>query len=487
VKDGDTCLGIASKVWPGDPDGLERLHIFNNLGPLPHVLKPGQKMNLASTSPDATISFLKPDVNVRQAGMPEWLTGKVGQGLFNRDQISTLFGAAAEVLFRDKSVLQLDQNALVTIYGVVKTTHAPVRSGAIEVVQGDMRVKLAALRGEGPKPISVTTPGAQVVAKSEHMLLGVDEKKTSRVSVFEGTAQVAASGKTIDLAKGFGTRINVGEPPEPPQELPSAPKWLSSTATELALSLTKDGAPVTLRWSPVSTADQYRIEVALDDQFRTHISDKKLKRGESLELDFPTLGQGRYFARVSALTANGLSGPPSVTRRVDVVQAVLEAGYPGTKPNTIRAAVEARLRMPTGLGLRASVDDQPVDGDLVRVRGLKRHVIKVMNSSGAVLTSFQCDLEPPKVAIGYAPGLKEVVLQFFDSANKPASFTEAPELGLMGLDGTRVGHAKPLPGGHEWRAPVVPFRAMASTLSAIVRVTWNGQRIAEEMGNETVR
>jgi hypothetical protein len=485
VQEGDTCLDIAKKVWPADPDGLDKLHLINQMGPLPHKLVAGMRLRTTSNTADAKITFLKPDVNIKKAGRPDWLTGKIGEELFNLDQITTLAGAAAEVLFRDKSALQIDQNALVTVYGIIHGGRGPSRSGQIELVQGDLRLHLASLRGESAT-MAVKVPGGEVASKASELHVGVDDKKMSRVSVFEGSAAVAAYGQKVEVRRGFGTRVPDGSPPEVPQALPAAPSWTSGGTADVIIALTKDGAPATIRWSDVTSAAHYRVELSGDEKFNGKLKEREVKPGGPLQLDLGKLALGRYYARVSAYNAAGLVGPASVTKRIDVAALIFEAGTLGSKPNTLVGSVEIRVRLPEGSSVSGVVDGTQ-QGSPVVVRGVGKHTLKLMSANGSVLNSFDCVVEPPKVVIEFTPGLKEVVVRFYDRNGKPASFTQARELGLLGLSGTRVGQLKAVGTGHEWRAEVLPVRTGSGDNSALVRVLWNGETIKEGMKDEPSR
>ncbi len=481
VKDGDTCSAIAAQVWPGDPQSLERLHALNPLGPLPHHLVTGSKMKTVSNDPDATLSFLKPDVNIRKSTAPDWGKGAVGQGLFHLDQVSTLAGAAAEVRFRDKSSLQLDQNALVVVYGYMPGNKAAERSGAVQLVQGDLRLHLAAMRGEAG--MSVSTPSAEISAKSNDTAITVDQSKMSRVSVFHGTAEVKGSGKLITLQRGYGTRVEEGKEPEAAQPLPPAPGWATNGPRDLYLATGKTIA-VSIKWKDVKGAAKYRLELAPDDTFNTHLLDAAPLAAQP-RWDMAALPVGRYYARVSAVTEAGLLGLPSPVKRLDVLPLKVEAGAPGAKPNSLTGAVEIRLRLPEGEAIQATIDNEPASNPVV-VKGFGHHTVKLTGGNDAV-SVYDCEVVPPQSTIEFGPGLTEVIVKFFDPQGHPASFGAAPELGIQGIGGTRVGLLQPEGDGHVWKAPVKPSAAMSNTRTATIRVTWKGKPIGEGSKDEEIQ
>ena len=479
VQPGDTCSSIANKVWPNDPDGLEKLHSYNEMGPNPHKLVPGTKLRIVSTVPDATLTFVKPDVNVRKGGNQNWALGAVGQGLFHQDQVSTLAGAAAEVLFKDHSSLQLDQNALVVIYAATRGATGPERSGDIELVQGDLRLHLAALRGEAPQTVSVKTPSGNVSATSKNISVGVDAQKMSRVSVFDGKAAVAALGKTVDVQKGFGTRVALGKEPEVPQPLPPSPPW-TTPGPDQYLVLTKEGYAPTVAWTAVESGVRYRLEVARDQQFNGKVVDMGYNP-DQLKVKLPRLPVAQYYARVSAYNAAGLLGASSQVRPIAIDLLRVDGGWPDPKTGTIHGANELRILLPEGV--HATLDGQPVTSPIV-VTGMAEHPLRLTRDDGSLVGAYNCIIDPPRVKIAFNPKLTEVQVAFFDSQGHPASFTNAPDLGIMGLGGTEVGVLKPIKEGHVWAAPVKAVQAMSSTKEATVRILWQGREIGNKLQDE---
>ncbi|MBS2023821.1 MAG: FecR domain-containing protein, partial [Deltaproteobacteria bacterium] len=161
VLAGESCRSISKQFWNNDPKAIDKFHAVNPqlLGPVHHLV-PGQIVTVLAPPPDARLTFLKPDVFKRVKKQPDWLSAARGDDLFRLDEVNTAKGAGAEVTFRDDSSVQLDENALIVIYGDQAPAPKQQKSGALELVQGDASVNLSALRGE--KPLQVKTPAAMV-------------------------------------------------------------------------------------------------------------------------------------------------------------------------------------------------------------------------------------------------------------------------------------------------------------------------------------
>lgn len=74
--------------------------------------------------------------------------------------------------------------------------------------------------------------------------------------------------------------------------------------------ITLTTSPVTLEWSAVTNAAQYKVEIATDATFTTKVASRRVMETKT---DF-TLSNGRYFWRVRPIDASGGKGPWSLAR-----------------------------------------------------------------------------------------------------------------------------------------------------------------------------
>ena len=328
VQPGDTCGTIGRKVFGDAASGSAKLHALNKMGPPPHVLKPGSVLRIKG-DPDAHLTFIKPQVNAKRSGNVDWRQALTGEGLWRLDSVNTLRQAGAEVTFRDLTRLQMNENALVVIYGEEpKATDTVKKSGAVELLQGELSVSLAELRGE---PVGVKTPAGAVSARSKDAVIGVDAQQMSRVSVFDGQAEVSAQGQRVAVPRNHGTRVEKGKVPEPPRPLPPAPEWQGGVRS-VRLLLDDKGVDETLAWAPVKEAATYRVELARDERFNDRVYAESVDAGaQPLQAVAPALQPGTYFGRVRAVDAAGLLGLASAVRQVEVLRVKTEHGTLGTQ------------------------------------------------------------------------------------------------------------------------------------------------------------
>jgi FecR protein len=429
VQAGEDCREIARRVWPSEKDqaALDRLHALNpQLGPPPHNLKAGQVLRIIAPDPDAHVTFLKPAVNKRVLKEPEWQPAERGDGLYRLDEVNTLKGAGAEITFRDLSAVVLDENALVVIYGDQPVRTKAQKSGALELMNGDAVIKLSDLRG--PRPLEVGTPAAQVsLGALGHAGVGVDEVRMSRVAVWSGNAEVAAQGKKVSVASGFGTRVESGKAPEAPAALPGTPEWTEGLSSA-AFAVEGGAASVRLGWKPSPRAARYRVQVARDSLFIDHFIDRWVEPKEtSLTAEVPT---GSFFARVLAVDDRGLASPASKLFRLVAVAARARASSrTGAQPGApaITAVGELRLVLEGPPAVKLAIDGQePQEVHLPALVALLkpgRHELKAGAGAPGNAASLVVEVESPvaKVTLG-KPEKGEpspVELRFEDRSGSP--------------------------------------------------------------------
>ena len=435
VQPGDTCGSVARKVFGDTTVGSAKLHAFNKMGAPPHQLKPGTVLRIKS-DPDARLTFIRPEVNARPAGKVDWRQANPGQGLWRLDSVNTLREAGAEVTFRDETRLQMNENALVVIYGqVAKATDKVKKSGAVELLQGELNVSLAQLRGE---PLGVQMPAATVAARSKELHVGVDAQQMSRVSVFDGQAEVTAQGQSVQVPKDHGTRVEKGKLPEKPRPLPEAPQWAGGTRS-VRLLLDDKGVDEELAWAPVKNAASYRVELARDERFNDRVHGETVRATpESLKSVARALAAGRYYARVRAVDAAGLVGKVSTVRQMEVLRVKTERGVVG--PQGLQGASRLDFVVEGAESLDFRLDGVPTTHP-VKVETLGTHTLELLPRGvpDARPETLTLTVVPPRVEVDLEPlaGAFRVKVQVLDVRGQPL---EGPlsQLKLRGLHGTQV-------------------------------------------------
>lgn len=429
VQPNDTCDGIARKVW-GDPKRISELHQWNELGPLPHHLVPGQVLRLtapppAPPSPDATLTFLRPAVRTRRA--VEWTPATLGQGLFRLDEVNTLRKAGAALRFRDESTLVMDENALLVILGEAPVGKAP---SGLSLVDGELRLALASIR---KKALEVKTPAASVAAEGGASgVVAVDGAQTSRLSLFDGAAVVDASGTRVAVAQNSGTRVRRGLPPEPVLPLPEQPVLAASLPRVVLWR--GPATSLSLRWAPSARAVRYRVQVARDDQFIDRLDDQFV---EATEARVAVLELEPLKVRVIAYDERGLQSRPSTTATVDFVLV----GAGPDDAGLVRHLAPGPLTVVVPETLALQLRGAPVTLPLVLPVGL--HELEVVDASKAVVGTLPVLVRPRPPLLTLEPTM---LVATFDDELPPEDAPSVNGVAFVRRDGKTWVAPLPNPG-----------------------------------------
>jgi hypothetical protein len=466
VQPGDTCGSVARKVFGDATTGSTRLHALNKMGPPPHQLQPGTVLRIKG-DPDARLTFIRPEVNSKRAGKVEWREANKGQGLWRLDSVNTLREAGAEVTFRDETRLQMNENALVVIYGeAARATDKVKKSGQVELLQGELNVSLAQLRGE---PVGVKMPAATVAVRSKNLHVGVDAQQMSRVSVFDGQAEVSAQGQSVQVPKDHGTRVEKGKLPEKPRPLPEAPRWAGG-AHSVRLLLDDKGVDEELAWAPVKDAASYRVELARDERFNDRVHAETVS-AEGLKSLARALGVGRYYARVRAVDAAGLVGKVSAVRSVEVLRVKTERGVVG--PQGLQGTYPLDLAVEGAESLDFRLDGVPTTHP-VRVETVGTHTLELRPRGvpDARPETLTLTVTPPRVDVDLEPvaGVFRVKVRVLDARGTPLEGPFAA-LKLRGLHGTQVEEPLQRQSDGAWMTRAVPG-ARAGERVASLEALW---------------
>ena len=312
VKRGDTCPSIAAAFY-GDIKRIDLVHALNpNLGPVPHVLRPGQVLLLppratpALAAPDAKLTRVR---NTVEVAAPNPRPGKPNDPLFRGNRVGTMASSAADVTFRDETQVKLGENTLVIIFGDTNASATRTNAAEATVVTGSLRARLSEIAGKKKDKPRVETPSGSVVMNDGEAKVSVDARRATRLAVYAGGSTVTAQKRTVPVSDGFGSKAEMGSAPTPPRPLPAAPVWTTSPGP-LVLS-DADVADVAGAFGAGQGAGdpaaEFHIQIARDAAFDDVLVDVRVPATTSA-LEAKRLPPGSYAARVSAIDADAFEG-----------------------------------------------------------------------------------------------------------------------------------------------------------------------------------
>ncbi|MCA9531488.1 MAG: tail protein X [Myxococcales bacterium] len=347
VQPGDACERVAARVY-GDARQCYTLIVPANpsIAPNPNVLTPGSVLTLpgVTPSPDARVTTIVHKVEARKPQVTQWEPAKQGLGLYRGWRVLTLDSSSAELTFRNESTIQMRENTLVIIYG---ETYGQTRrrTGAATLERGTLESHLGELR------MQVETPSARANLLGGSSVLDVDTVGTSLVSSHTGATELASkAGGEVLVRPGFGASVRQGEPPTPPRPLPAPPDWVAGIPTRFA-GLTRTGGTVHARWSAVPEAKLYHVELSRDPEGRSPVAAVRVP-SDVLEMTARHLPAGTYFARVSAIDADGFESPAAEALPLTVALATVTGvgPAPAATPSVLATAGSPTATTPAAPG-----------------------------------------------------------------------------------------------------------------------------------------
>ena len=323
-KRGDTLFDLATKYLRKRSDYLavQRINRIAN----PRLIPMGKSLLipvylLKYRSSEASLSAFRGDVSIAAGGQN--LTPVQGLDLGEGSRITTAARSFLTLQLEDGSRVSIPSNSNVRITRLRHILLTDSVDYEIAVDKGRIRSKVAPLQKKADR-YRVRTPVAVSAVRGTDYRTRVDEiSGTAFSETVEGEVVVAAgeslnSGNLVSIPAGTGaaaTATGALAKAEllPPPELLDPAKVQSDAALQFAVQ-------------PRASAIGHRIMIASDAGFVDIVAEGQ-EMGEVIEL--PAIPNGRYFAKVTALAADGFEGMPatySFKRQLSTLGGSADAG-----------------------------------------------------------------------------------------------------------------------------------------------------------------
>ncbi len=313
VREGDTCRGLAARLY-GDPDAYPAIHEHNpGLGPMPHRLRPGVVLRVPRPEPPARLSVVRRRVERRPPRAAAFTTARAGHPLPRGTQVRTHDAASAIIRFDDDAEVQIRQRTLVIIWGGQRRL-TQRRVTRAELESGALRARLGELAGR--RPLEVQTPSSTASLDGDGVVT-VEEDGTSRVANHgRRVATVEAGGARVRLPAGTGTVVRRGERPSRPRRLLAAPSWRADRSGPVVGFIGR-GATLSGGFEPVPGAERYRVEIASSPDGSELLSTLELG-GAASRFEASGLREGTVYVSIASVDEAGLEGRRSPWRAFGV-------------------------------------------------------------------------------------------------------------------------------------------------------------------------
>ena len=155
-----------------------------------------RRVEIVIREPDALLVRFENDVKVQPPAIkPGWLDPAPNYYLYRRYRITTGKKSSAYIVYPDKGVLNIGEDAMVIIHGMEsKRKEKPIIKN-IELQSGGLETILKDVGKQEDSVMSTSAPVVELYPDSSKIV--VDEKLKGLVSVYQSNAVVSAAGKEV--------------------------------------------------------------------------------------------------------------------------------------------------------------------------------------------------------------------------------------------------------------------------------------------------
>lgn len=298
TRPGDTLPKIAA-AYLTTPEAAAQVQRANNIAN-PMRLAPGTTLQIPASllkteAQGARIIAFRGDVTIGRQG-PARIGMLVGEGI----RIAT--GANSSVAFQlsDGTAVTLPSLSAVRIVQLRKVliSNRVQRVLALEAGRSESQVTPSR---DGSTSFEIRTPvSVAAVRGTDFRVSYAEDQKAGTAEVLKGAVGVAGKDGDVGLDAGYGARSDEQSAGKPIALLPP-PEILSPVGHQ------RDGTLI-FSFQPMDAALAYRLVVAADADFRDLRSEVTSKTPKAT---VPSLPNGTYYIRASAIDVNGLEGMPA--------------------------------------------------------------------------------------------------------------------------------------------------------------------------------
>ncbi|MDT8894753.1 FecR domain-containing protein [Halomonas sp. I1] len=254
----------------------------------PRHIQPGDVLDLPPL-PDLT-------AEVRHREGTAWLVKDSGERISLREDMALVPGDTVETTSHAFVSLRLPHGEDVVLPSSSRAVlkRQDRRSTRLYLERGELEARVPVQR-DHREVLSIDTPTGIVGVRGTHFRVTYADDGT-RVSTLEGEVALSQGERTTSVSAGQGARSSSTSPAQITDLLP---------APVLKEDDSPFDQPLQVDLSAVSGAETYRVQLARDPDFQTIFREQ---RGDSRSITFEAVPQGFYYARGSAVDAQGFEG-----------------------------------------------------------------------------------------------------------------------------------------------------------------------------------
>ncbi|MBP2676208.1 MAG: hypothetical protein H6Q84_3048, partial [Deltaproteobacteria bacterium] len=239
----------------------------------------GGKVLPATVPVAGYIAETRNDVQNRKASSIAWGRAEKGTQLYSRDAVQTARDSSASIWVGGKGTIHLGEKSLMVIRQMEREVESGAKRSILLMVDGEIRGRIEGTRQQ-PVTVGLESMGGvgRIVSRggkggAADFRVTVNPDKTTTYSVFEGSALVQGSGRSVVVGANQYTIVSAFAPPTDPAALPAAPEIAGpgDGAEYLFRSLPPR---VRFSWTAAEDAEAFRVVLARDPEFRNTVVDE---------------------------------------------------------------------------------------------------------------------------------------------------------------------------------------------------------------------
>lgn len=258
----------------------------------------------------AIINYKKGTVQRRDVKGRAWKDAAVNTVLLEGERVRTLSESNAGILFRDESRLRLDQNSLALIQKMRSNKLKNTQDSSIMLLEGDLSALLTGSRGGDNFHLEI--PDIDATIRSNRFWVSRDEKST-RFSNYDGELEISTAEDKLVIGKNQGSVVGRSQKKLSLHNLLPRASLISPASFTTAPS-----NRLVLEWESIKGAHSYWLEISTDKMFNRAVYSEKAFT--STRYVWEKVPPDVYYWRVSAVDKEGLPGPKSEVRVINVVK-----------------------------------------------------------------------------------------------------------------------------------------------------------------------
>jgi mannose-6-phosphate isomerase-like protein (cupin superfamily) len=346
-----------------------------------------------SSSLAASLTKKHNTVKSKRASSIAWRNAREGMSLYDHDAIQTNKQSSARIEFDKESFIDMRENSLIIIRELKEDLLNNEKRSFLVVADGEFRGRFISSK-ENPVYIELETPNAVARIKTTSSKTGavdfkvkVNPDETSTFVVFDGTAEIEAQGKKVELTANQTTSIGINSAPAAPRNLPKQVK-LNAPEERGTFTYRKLTPKITFSWDNLPDTAGYYFMVASDPSFYKILIEERVFTNS---FTLGNLKAGDYFWRVCSLAgknADVYSNTRAIKVSQDTSPPILAIVFPDAVVNLPTAPLYGKTDPDTKIYIDGNQINVEADGsfsyDLELKTGVNSIVVEAVDPVGNI-------------------------------------------------------------------------------------------------------